>query len=310
MDPAKVSDVANWPTPDNRKKVQQFLGFANFYRRSLRNFSAIASPLHALTSPHVQFVWNPQAEKSFLELKRRFTTAPILTGPDRHRQFVVEVDASNDGVGAILSQISAGDNKVHPCAYLSRKLSSAERNYDVGNRELLAVKIALEEWRHWLEGAEQDFLVWTDHKNLQYIRKVKRLNSRQARWALFFNRFRFTLSYRPGSQNGKPDALSRMYDPEPSPKSPDPILRPDRVIGSVTWPIEAKVKQANSGNPVPKGCPQNRLFVPGTLRSKVIHWAHTSVLSCHSGTKRTLFMVKHRFWWPAMGTDVAEYVAA
>ena len=156
MDPAKVSDVANWPTPNSRKKVQQFLGFANFYRRFIRNFSAIASPLHSLTSPHVQFVWNPQAEKSFMDLKRRFTTAPILTVPDRNRQFVVEVDASNDGVGAILSQMSAGDNKLHPCAYLSRKLSSAERNYNVGNRELLAVKIALEEWRHWLEGAEQD----------------------------------------------------------------------------------------------------------------------------------------------------------
>ena len=136
------------------------------------------------------------------------------------------------------------------------------------------------------------------------------MNSRQARWALFFNRFSFTLSYRPGSKNGKPDALSRVFDPEPVPKTPEPILRSDRVIGSVTWPIEAKVKQANGENPVHRGCPQNRLFVPRTLRSQVIHWAHTSVLSCHPGTKRTLFMVKHRFWWPAMWKDVAEYVAA
>ena len=190
MDPAKVSTVADWPTPDSRKKLQQFLGFANFYRRFIRGFSSFAEPLHALTSPRVQYVWSPEAANSFSELKRRFTSAPILTLPDPQRQFVVEVDASSTGVGAVLSQRSE-DGKMHPCAFLSRRLSPAEHNYDVVNRELLAVKIALEEWRHWLEGAVHPFLVWTNHKNLEYIRQAKRLNSRQARWTLFFNRFFF-----------------------------------------------------------------------------------------------------------------------
>ena len=117
----------------------------------------------------------------------------------------MEVDASNSGVGAVLSQRSDIDQKLHPCAFLSRRLSPAEKNYDVGNRELLAVKTALEEWRHWLQGSEVPFLVWTDHKNLEYLRSAKRLNSRQARWALLFTRFNFTLSYRPGSKNTKPD---------------------------------------------------------------------------------------------------------
>ena len=142
MDPAKVSAVADWPTPDSRKKVQQFIGFANFYRRFIRNFSAIASPLHALTSSRVQFHWSPEAERAFQTLKHLFTSAPILTLPDPQHQFVVEVDASNEGVGAVLSQRSEHDNKMHPGAFLSRRLSKAERNYDVGNRELLAVKIS------------------------------------------------------------------------------------------------------------------------------------------------------------------------
>jgi len=213
--------VAEWPTPTSRKKVQQFLGFGNFYRRFFRGFSSIAAPLHALTSPRVRFVWSPEAESSFNELKRRFTSAPILTLPDPQRQFVVDVDASNDGVGAVLSQRSA-DRKMHPCAYLSRRLTPAERNYDVGNRELLAVKVALEEWRHWLERAQHPFIVWTDHKNLEYIRQAKRLNSRQARWTLFFNRFLFTLSYRPGFRNIKPDALSRLYDQSRLPRNQSP----------------------------------------------------------------------------------------
>ncbi|KAI3354811.1 hypothetical protein L3Q82_004536 [Scortum barcoo] len=208
-----VSNWPNWPPLTSRKKVQQFLGFANFYRKFIRNFSAVAAPLHALTSPQkVTFQWGPEAEGAFQRLKKLFTTALVLTMPDPKLQFIVEVDASNEGVGAVLSQQSPKDNRIHPCAFLSRKLSSAEKNYDVGNRELLAIKVALEEWRHWLEGAEQPFLVWTDHKNLGYLKSAKRLNSRQARWALFFffSRFRFTLSYRPGSQNAKPDALSRL----------------------------------------------------------------------------------------------------
>ena len=108
--------------------------------------------------------------------------------PDPERQFIVEVDASNTGVGAVLSQRSAGDSKVHPCAFYSHRLSHAKRNFDIGNKELLAVKLALEEWRQWLEGAQVPFQVWTGHKNLEYLHTAKRLNSRQARWSLFFSR--------------------------------------------------------------------------------------------------------------------------
>uniref|UniRef100_A0A8D0AE73 Chromo domain-containing protein n=1 Tax=Sander lucioperca TaxID=283035 RepID=A0A8D0AE73_SANLU len=144
-------------------------------------------------------------------LKKLFSTSPVLIHPDTSLPFIVEVDASDSGVGAVLSQRSPSDQKLHPCAFFSKKLSPAERHYDVGNRELLAVKLALEEWRHWLDGAEQPFVVWTDHKNLAFIQSAKRLNSRQARWAIFFSRFNFTLTYRPGSRNVKPDALSRQF---------------------------------------------------------------------------------------------------
>ena len=310
MDPTKVSAVAEWSTPTSRKKLQQFLGFANFYRRFIRNFSTIASPLHKLTSSNMKFQWTPPAERAFQKLKETFTTAPVLTLPDPSLQFMVEVDASDVGVGAILSQRSQADKKLHPCAFLSRKLSPAERNYNVGERELLAIKVAMEEWRHWLEGAEQPFLVWTDHKNLEYIRSAKRLNSRQARWALFFNRFNFSLSYRPGSKNAKADALSRLFDPDSAPRLPSYILPPSCVVGAVTWGIEQRVREANINCHVPDGCPPNRLFVSVPLRSQVIHWAHTSRVSCHPGIRRTLFVVRQRFWWPSMEGEVREYVMA
>ncbi|CAJ0944065.1 unnamed protein product [Ranitomeya imitator] len=118
-----------------------------------------------------------------------------------------------------------------PCAFFSRKFSPAERNYDVGNRELLAMKWAFEEWRHWLEGAKHRVVVLTDHKNLTYLESAKRLNPRQARWSLFFSRFDFVVSYLPGSKNVKADALSRSFVPD-SPGLPEPagILKEGHVV--------------------------------------------------------------------------------
>ena len=308
-DPAKVRAVEEWPQPTTLKDLQRFLGFANFYRRFIRNYSRVAAPLTKLTSTSVPFEWTAEAEAAFKELKRRFTTAPVLIHPDPSRQFTVEVDASDTGVGAVLSQRSAEDQKLHPCAFFSYRLKPAERNYDVGNRELLAVKLALEEWRHWLEGAEHPFVVWTDHKNLAYIQSAKRLNSRQARWALFFGRFRFTITYRPGSRKVKPDALLCQYSPEVS-STPEPILPSSCVVAAVTWEIESLVRKAQQAQPDPGNGPADRLFVPDSVRSKVLLWAHTSRFACHPGINRTLSLLKRYFWWPTMTADTRAFVSA
>ncbi|KAG1968655.1 retrotransposable element [Pimephales promelas] len=310
MDPDKVKAVVDWPSPDSRKALLRFLGFANFYRRFIRNFSRLAAPLTALASPRTTFRWSDAAEAAFAKLKGCFVSAPILITPDPSRQFMVEVDASEVGVGAVLSQRSPSDDKMHPCAFFSHRLSPAESNYDIGNRELLAVKLALEEWRHWLEGSGVPFIVWTDHKNLEYIRTAKRLNSRQARWALFFGRFDFTISYRPGSKNIKPDSLSRIFDRSDRPSTPECILPENLFISTLTWEVESKVKKALEGVTPPTRCPPNRLFVPESLRSSVIQWGHCSNVACHPGVNRTMFLVKQRFWWPLMARDVRSFVLA
>lgn len=180
-DPAKVRAVADWPVPDTRKELQQFLGFANFYRRFIRNFGQIAKPLTALTSTKAYYHWSNEAQRAF-DLKSRLISAPVLSIPDTANQFIVEEDASDVRVGAVLSQRSPVDGKVHPCAFFSHRLNPAERNYigNIGNRELLAVRLALGEWRHWLEGTSEPFLVWTDHRNLEYIRSARRLTSSRA----------------------------------------------------------------------------------------------------------------------------------
>lgn len=307
MDERKVKGVLDWPLPQTLKELQRFLGFANFYRRFIRNFSIIAAPLTAMTKRHsTRLKWSEEAEQAFKELKSRFTSAPILHHPDPEHQFIVEVDTSNTGVGAVLSQRQGNPEKIYPCAFFSRKLTPAEQNYDVGNRELLAMKLALEEWRHWL--ANQSFVILTDHKNLEYLRSAKRLNPRQARWALFFTRFQFTVTYRPGTKNIKADALSRQTEGTIQNHTPENIIQTNILVAPVQWDLVTEIQQANSQVRPPSECPDNLLFVPETLRSRLLDHVHSNPSSGHPGITATIHLLQNRFWWPTLWVDTTIHV--
>lgn len=155
-----------------------------------------------------------------------------------------------------------------------------------------------------MEGAKHPFLIWTDHRNLTYI---KRLNSRQARWTLFFNRFDFVLSYCPGSRNTKPDALSRQFVAPEDESRQEPILPTSRVIAAIQWGVEAVVKRALRQQLVPGNCPPGRFFVPNQLRFDVLQWKRSALPSGHPGANRTYRVVRRRFchclycMWPEQG---------
>ncbi|KAK3554752.1 hypothetical protein QTP70_033447, partial [Hemibagrus guttatus] len=309
MDTNKVRAVAEWPAPATIKELQRFLGFANFYRRFIRSYSSVAAPLTSLLRGKPKKLnWTGQARVAFQRLKDCFTTAPILCHPDPDKPFVVEVDASSSGLGAVLSQRHGDPGKVHPCAFYSRKLTAAEVNYDVGNRELLAIKAALDEWRHWLEGARHPFQVLTDHRNLEYLRGAKRLNPRQARWALFFTRFQFTVSYRPGSKNGKADALSRQSEGAGDLGQPELILPATALLAPVRWDLLGEIRRAHAEEPPPADCPPRRLFVPSQFRTQVMRWVHEAPSSGHPGARRSAQLVSRRFWWPSLGPEVEDFV--
>ncbi|KAK3512015.1 hypothetical protein QTP70_027614 [Hemibagrus guttatus] len=189
MDNSKIATVTEWPRPTTVKELQRFLGFANFYRRFIRNYSITAAPLTSLLKGKPSSLkWTENAIQAFTNLKNSFTTAPILKHPDPSLPFVVEVDASDSGIGAVLSQRHGQPGKLFPCAYFSRKLTDAERNYDVGNKELLAMKAPIEEWRHWLEGSTHPFqdtnppcsrglvnLLWYLQSMTDWIRRSERV---------------------------------------------------------------------------------------------------------------------------------------
>ncbi len=309
MDESKVHAVLNWPLPSNIKELQRFLGFANFYRRFIRGFSSIAAPLTNMTKKGLhRLQWTAVAHKAFDQLKHQFTTAPILHHPDPNSPFVVEVDASNIGIGAILSQRQGDPAKLYPCAYYSRNLTPTERNYDVGDRELLAIKSALEEWRHWLEGARHPFTVLTDHRNLEYLKTARRLNPRQARWSLFFSCFVFTVTYRPGTKNIKADALSRQFEKGSELTQPENVISPTIIISPIQWDIITEIDQANTGQAIPPECPQDKLFVPENLRKRTIDQVHTALSSGHPGINATIQLLQNRFWWPTLRKDTITQV--
>jgi len=212
MDPVKVAGVREWPTPENKTDVQTFLGFVNFYRRFIQDFSVKARPLFDLTRSEQVWTWSGREQTAFEDLKIAVTTAPVLMSPQNSELFWVEADSSDFATGAVLSQQSTADGKWHPIAFYSKSLSSVERNYEIHDKEMLAIIRALEEWRHFLEGATHPVEIWTDHKNLEYFMTAKKLNRHQACWSLHLTRFDFLLHHRPGRTMGKTDALSRRAD--------------------------------------------------------------------------------------------------
>jgi len=212
MDPVKVARVHDWPTPENRTDVQAFIGFVNFYCRFIRDFSTIARPLFDLTCSDQAWNWDAKEQEAFKGFKMAVTTALVLVSPQDSEPFCIKADSSDFTSGAVLSQRLPREEKWHPVAFYSKSLSPVGQNYEIHDKEMLTIICALEEWRHFLEGAQYLVEIWIDHKNLEYFMTAKKLNRHQARWSLYLVCFDFKLTHRPGHCMGKPDVLSWRPD--------------------------------------------------------------------------------------------------
>jgi len=221
----KIEEVKNWPVPRKVKDIQEFLSFENFYRRFIKGFSNVAYQLTELMRKGQNWNWTSKCREAFEELKTRFSTAFILSHFQSKHETIVETNASDYAIGAVLSQRTT-DSKVYPCAFLARKF--AEMNYDIYDKEMAAIVQAFKEWEPLLKGCRWQITVWTDYKNLKYFRTTKTLTRRQARWAEFIAEFDFVVKYGSGDKNRKPDALSRCWDHRPKEGSED--LQPIQLL--------------------------------------------------------------------------------
>uniref|UniRef100_A0A3Q3NHK6 Gypsy retrotransposon integrase-like protein 1 n=1 Tax=Mastacembelus armatus TaxID=205130 RepID=A0A3Q3NHK6_9TELE len=203
--PEKVVAVGDWPPPTNISELRSFLGLASYYRRFVKDFATIASPLHHLTDKGRRFEWSEDCAAAFQQLKAALAVAPVLAYPDPSQPFLLDTDASNVGVGAVLSQRGEAGERV--VAYYSCSLSRAERNYCVTRRELLAVILAVRHFRPYLLGTK--FLLRTDHASLTWLLNFRQPEGQVARWLEILQEYDFEIQHRPGRRHTNADALSR-----------------------------------------------------------------------------------------------------
>ena len=207
-DPEKIAIVENWPVPKSLTEVRSFVGLASYYRRFIPCFAELANPLTNLTRKNVPFLWDENCQLAFNALKDRLVTAPVLAYPSLHpdHQFILDTDASDTGLGAVLSQLIDGEEKV--VAYASKTLSPSQRRYCTTYRELLAVVVFTQHFKHYLLG--RCFKLRTDHNSLRWLHNFKNIEGMVGRWIAALGSFNYSIEHRKGDQHGNADALSRV----------------------------------------------------------------------------------------------------
>ena len=291
MDLVKVQGIAEWPTPLTVKDIRSFLGFCNFYRAFIKNFSDIARPLNDLTRKDVQFIWSDECNRAFLRLKEVCCNYPVLRTPDWSKQFVMETDASGYALGVVSAQ--EFEDGIHPVAFHSRSLLPAERNYDAHDKELAAMIFGFKCGRPLFLGATHAIRVRTDHKNLQYFRDPCKITGCQARWIEFLQDFDYTLEHIPGSTNTVADLLSRRKDLNKGVDSNEPrILLPDHLF-ALTNPAEV-----------------HKIFLEddSDLHRDILQTLHDSPAAGHPGISNTWELVREQYKGPRLQEFVEQYV--
>ena len=227
MQTSKVQSILDFNIPRSIKDLRSFLGICNYYRAFIPNFSKIAAPLNALTGKST-YKLTPEVKSAFENLKSQFTKGTILAAPDRSKPFYLQTDASDFAMGAVLHQRDDLTGKLRPLGFLSRKFKPSEINYDIHDKELLAIVDSFDFWRYLLIDTVSPTIVHCDHRNLGYFRAVQQLSRRQARWYHELQEYEFIIQFKQGSEIKVADPLSR--NPSYSTHSGDPERMVNKVM--------------------------------------------------------------------------------
>lgn len=337
----KINPILNYPIPTTKKELARFLGMTSWYSQFIPFYAEICEPLYNLKRKNVKFKWSDLAHRSFEQLKKALTSAPVLQFPDYKKPYAIYCDASCKGLGAVLTQNG------HPVAYASRILNKAEKNYTTTELECLAVIFALHKFRTYF--THLPITIVTDHSALTHLNTAKNLTPRLFRWTLKLQQFNIKIQHRPGSKNQLADALSRNPIEEPDSTeevSLTPCLATTLILESREQLIEEQ-KKDNEFGPIYE-CLENhdsylnnnsinigiknrskdyeiidkilfyrkdlnenfelRPVIPKTLRSSLLREFHDIPSSAHCGIRKTFNKLKNVAFWPEMRKIVTEYV--
>lgn len=313
-DPEKISAIAEYPVPKTVKDIRRILGLAGWYRRFIPNFASVTAPIsNMLKKGQTKVEWSTQAQEALNKIKEILTSSPVLANPNYDAPFIIQTDASDVGMGAILVQGEGDDEKV--IAYWSQKLSAAQSKYQTTERECLAVILAIEKFRPYIEGVA--FTVITDHASLLWLQNLKDPSGRLGRWALRLQAYEVILKHRKGRFMVVADALSRS------------VNELEKVLPSHdVWFEKLKVKVADQpekfpnfrldGDVLRKHCEKRnngvgyvtdwRIVVPKNDRPSILFKNHDDPTSAHGGVFKTADRVRRKYWWPKMEGDIRAYV--
>lgn len=310
IDNSRIAPILDYCRPKCVKDVRRLLGLAGFYQKFIGNYSKIVTPISDLLKKvQKKFLWTEEAEEGFRELKSALVSAPILANPDFSLPFSIESDASDNAVGAALIQEINGEPRV--IAYFSKKLSSTQKRYASVEKECLGVLLAIEHFRHYVEGTK--FKVVTDARSLLWLFTigVESGNSKLLRWALKIQSYDIELQYRKGKQNITADCLSRsvetistvLVDPDYQDMAKqinkDPQNYPDfRIVDGQIYKLVKKQGKIEDTRFSWKRYP------PKEERGRIIGEIHGKA---HLGFEKTLAAIRERFFWPMMFTEVKRF---
>ena len=355
-DPEKIEQLKNYKRPSSVVEIQSFLGLASYYRRFIRNFADIAHPLIELTKKKKEkdnynkknkkvgrnhttsddaLEWGENEEKAFETLRECLITPPVVNFPDFNKEFLIFTDASNYGIGAVLSQIQDGNEVV--IAYSSRHLNTAERNYSAIEREALAIVYGIKRYRHYLQ--DEKFEIISDHRPLQWLETHKDEKSRLGRWAIELAAVKYKITYKPGKEHGNADFFSRIraVSAEERTDFTDNLIeeqRKDETCSKITRYLTEGILSEEDETENPEWIKEINLFhfkqgilrrdflpssknrrrftqqqtvVPYSLRKNIIKEYHASLLAGHLAFLRTYLRIRDKYYWPKMLHDIKAY---
>lgn len=312
-DPIKVQAVRAWPIPQTVKQLRGFLGLTGYYRRFIKGYSIIASPLTNLLKRD-SFHWPEEAHTAFTTLKDALSNSPVLAIPDMQKPFVVETDASSTGIGVVLMQDK------YPMAFISKVLSPRNRLLSVYDRELLALVHAVSKWHQYL--SLNTFTILTNQHSLKYLLKQRLSTPAQYRWVTKLMGLSYEILYKKGKDIVVADALSRA--------SHDEVLQ--LIVSSISSELWDSLLKSYEHDSTLQGLKlqvlsnpslhphfsvldnllyrKQKLVIPndGQVRLVILQWLHSSHQGGHSGIRTSIARIKSMFYWKGLVKDVTKFI--